>query len=127
MATHQIEVVIPEDRRLVVKVPETVHAGPATLIFVTPSEGPAEAEELPESARHACTHALARDKGRAGPGSASLPPTLSRGAARSAAPAARNRPGSPFLERRIRTPQGRRDRGEEVCPLMPFTSSTPAL
>ena len=53
MATHQIEVVIPEDRRLVVEVPETVHAGPATLIFVTPSEDPAEAEELPESARRA--------------------------------------------------------------------------
>jgi len=50
MATHQIEVMIPEDRRLVVEVPETVRSGPATLILVTPSEGAAEAEELPESA-----------------------------------------------------------------------------
>src|SRR5262245_55887806 len=48
MATHQIEVVIPEDRRLVVEVPETVRSGPAMLILVTPSEGPREAEELPE-------------------------------------------------------------------------------
>lgn len=51
MATHQIEVVIPEDRRLFIEVPETVHSGPATLILVTPSEGQAEAEELPEAAR----------------------------------------------------------------------------
>lgn len=62
MATHQIKVMIPEDRRLVVEVPETVHAGPATLIFVTPFEGPAGAEELPESARRAArTRWLARD------------------------------------------------------------------
>jgi hypothetical protein len=53
MATHQIEVVIPEDRRLVVQVPETIHSGPATLIFVTPAEGQAEADELPETARRA--------------------------------------------------------------------------
>jgi hypothetical protein len=51
MATHQIKVMIPEDRRLVVEVPETVRSGPATLILVTPSEGAAEAEELPESAK----------------------------------------------------------------------------
>lgn len=51
MATHQIEVMIPEDRRLVVEVPETVHSGPATLIFVTASAGPIGAEELPESTR----------------------------------------------------------------------------
>jgi hypothetical protein len=51
MATHQIEVVIPEDRRLVVEVPESIRSGPATLIFVTPSAGSPEAEELPDSAR----------------------------------------------------------------------------
>lgn len=51
MATHQIEVMIPEDRRLVVEVPETVRSGPATLILVTASAGPTGAEELPESAR----------------------------------------------------------------------------
>jgi hypothetical protein len=51
MATHQIKVVIPENRQLLVEVPETVRSGPATLILVTSSEEPAEAEELPESAR----------------------------------------------------------------------------
>lgn len=51
MATHQMEVMIPEDRRLVVEVPETVRWGPATLILVTALVGPARAEELPESAR----------------------------------------------------------------------------
>ncbi len=51
MATHQIEVMISEDRRLVVEVPETVHSGPATLILVTASVGPTGAEELPESTR----------------------------------------------------------------------------
>jgi hypothetical protein len=44
---HQIEVMIPEDRRLVVEVPETIRSGPATLILVTSSAGPLEAEELP--------------------------------------------------------------------------------
>jgi hypothetical protein len=51
MATHQIEVMIPEDRRLFVEVPPNIRSGPATLILVTPSEGLVEAEELPESAR----------------------------------------------------------------------------
>lgn len=51
MATHQIKVVIPEDRRLVVEVPETVRSGPATLILVTSAAGPVGAEDLPESAR----------------------------------------------------------------------------
>lgn len=51
MATHQIEVMIPEDRRLVVEVPETIRSGPATLILVTASAGPLGTEELPESTR----------------------------------------------------------------------------
>jgi hypothetical protein len=51
MATHQIKVMIPENRRLFVEVPETVRSGPATLILVTPSEEPPEGVELPESAR----------------------------------------------------------------------------
>ncbi len=50
MATHQIEVMIPADRRLVVEVPETVRSGPATLILVTAFAGPAGAEE-PERTR----------------------------------------------------------------------------
>ena len=50
MATHQIHVVIPENHRLLVEVPETVRSGPATLILVTPSEGEDESEVLPESA-----------------------------------------------------------------------------
>lgn len=51
MATHQIKVVIPEDRRLIVEVPESVRSGPATLIVVTSPEDAVEAEELPERAR----------------------------------------------------------------------------
>ena len=51
MAMHQIEVMIPEDRRLVVEVPEAVRSGPATLILVTSSAGPTGVEELPESVR----------------------------------------------------------------------------
>jgi len=42
---------IPEDRRLVVEVPETIRSGPATLILVTASAVPTEAVELSESAR----------------------------------------------------------------------------
>jgi hypothetical protein len=51
MATYQIEVMIPEDRRLLVEVPETVRPGPTTLILVSPSEGTMEAGELAESTR----------------------------------------------------------------------------
>jgi len=51
MATHQIHVLIPEDHRLFVEVPETIRSGPATLILVTPSEGEAESDSLPESAK----------------------------------------------------------------------------
>ena len=51
MPTHQIEVVIPEDHRLLIDVPETIRSGPATLILVTPSESSVEAEELTESER----------------------------------------------------------------------------
>jgi len=51
MATHQIHVLIPEDHRLFVEVPETIRSGPATLILVTPSESEAESDTLPESAK----------------------------------------------------------------------------
>lgn len=51
MATHQIQVLIPEDHRLFVEVPETIRSGPATLILVTPSEGEAESGTLPDSAK----------------------------------------------------------------------------
>jgi hypothetical protein len=51
MATHQIEVVIPKDRRLFIEVPKTIGVGPATLIFVTPSTGQGEDKKLPESVR----------------------------------------------------------------------------
>ncbi len=51
MATHQIQVMIPEDRRLLVELPETIRSGPATLILVTPSENLLEADERSEGAR----------------------------------------------------------------------------
>lgn len=53
MATHQIEIVIPEDRRLFLEIPKTIRSGPATLILVTPAEDQADTEELSESARSA--------------------------------------------------------------------------
>ncbi len=49
MAKHQIRVLIPEDHRLYVEVPETVRSGPATLILLTPPEAEAETVSLPES------------------------------------------------------------------------------
>jgi hypothetical protein len=49
MATHQIHVLIPEDHRLFIEVPETIRSGPATLILVT--QGEAESNSLPESAK----------------------------------------------------------------------------
>jgi hypothetical protein len=51
MATHQIHVVIPENHRLLVEVPESIRSGPATLILVTPSEGEEASEQPSESAR----------------------------------------------------------------------------
>lgn len=51
MAPHQIHVVIPEDHRLLVEVPETIRSGPATLILVTSPAGEAEPDSLPESAK----------------------------------------------------------------------------
>lgn len=51
MATHQIEVIIPEDRRLIVDVPKTIRSGPATLILLTHNESSPRPDELPESAR----------------------------------------------------------------------------
>src|ERR1700687_1092775 len=51
MATHQIEVIIPDDRRLIVEVPETIRSGPATLILLPHHEGSPRPDDLPESAR----------------------------------------------------------------------------
>lgn len=51
MATHQIKVMIPENRQVFFEVPETVRSGPATLILVTVGDESVEAEALPESAR----------------------------------------------------------------------------
>ncbi len=50
MQTHKMHVVIPTDHRLVVEVPETIHSGPAELIFVsygesTPPAFPPPSEE----------------------------------------------------------------------------------
>lgn len=45
MRTHTMQVVIPEDRHLVVDVPETIRSGPAELILVV-REGQPEAENL---------------------------------------------------------------------------------
>ena len=38
MKTHEIEVVIPEDHRLTVEVPDTIRSGPAKLILLVPVE-----------------------------------------------------------------------------------------
>ena len=37
MKTHEFQVMIPEDHRLMVEVPETVRSGPARLILVVPT------------------------------------------------------------------------------------------
>jgi len=39
MQAHEMEVVIPEDHRLVVEVPASVRSGPAKLILLLPTEG----------------------------------------------------------------------------------------
>jgi hypothetical protein len=39
MQTHEMEITIPEDHRLVVEIPETIHSGPAKLILLLPAEG----------------------------------------------------------------------------------------
>lgn len=51
MATHQIHVMIPEDHRLLVEVPESIRSGPATLILVTPSDREAETDAQPETVK----------------------------------------------------------------------------
>lgn len=38
LKTHEIEVVIPEDHRLTVEVPDTIRSGPAKLILLVPVE-----------------------------------------------------------------------------------------
>lgn len=39
MQAHEMEIVIPEDHRLVVEIPETIRSGPAKLILLLPPEG----------------------------------------------------------------------------------------
>ncbi len=38
METHELEVVIPDDHRLTVKVPESIRSGPARLLLLVPAE-----------------------------------------------------------------------------------------
>ncbi|HYU34796.1 MAG TPA: hypothetical protein VEW48_21820 [Thermoanaerobaculia bacterium] len=135
MATHQIEVVIPEDRRLVIEVPETIHSGPATLIFVTPSESQAEAEERPESVRRAARtrwqEMRAELAGDPRPFRQLSPEErrdrlqrlqgIGRGLLSSSEEFARNKAEEIEIEERSPRP-----RGEEVCPLKQSTSSMSA-
>ncbi len=65
METHKIHVVIPEDHRLVVDVPESIRSGPAELILMVSEEG---GNEQPPAAREealakwdSVTAALAKD------------------------------------------------------------------
>ncbi len=46
MATHEFQVMIPEDHRLMVEVPETVRSGPARLILVVPAEDEERTAEI---------------------------------------------------------------------------------
>ncbi len=46
MKTHQFEVTIPEDHRLMVEIPETVRTGPARLILVVPTEDEERTTEI---------------------------------------------------------------------------------
>ncbi|MCP4546827.1 MAG: hypothetical protein GY835_10230 [bacterium] len=47
MQAHEMDVVIPEDHRLIVQVPDGVRAGPARMILLIPSAGETVAEEPP--------------------------------------------------------------------------------
>ena len=51
MPTHKMDVVIPEDHRLVVRVPETLEPGPAELILVVPGEAPSPAGQSSDRKR----------------------------------------------------------------------------
>lgn len=53
MVEHRLRVVIPEDHRVVVEVPEDVPAGPAELILMVERPGGSEAGQVavPESAK----------------------------------------------------------------------------
>ena len=46
METHEFQVTIPEDHRLMVEVPETVRSGPARLILVVPAEDEERTAEI---------------------------------------------------------------------------------
>ncbi len=46
MKTHEFQVMIPEDHRLMVEVPETVRSGPARLILVVPAEDEERTAEI---------------------------------------------------------------------------------
>ncbi len=48
MQTHKLHVVIPEDHRLVVEVPESIASGPAELIFVVPGGQASGEPKTPE-------------------------------------------------------------------------------
>ena len=51
MQAHEIEVLIPDDHRLVVDLPPAVRSGPAKMILLVPTEEPATEPEAPRSAR----------------------------------------------------------------------------
>lgn len=47
MPLHKIEVIVPEDRRVVVEFPETIRTGPAELLVFTPSQAEEDAAKSP--------------------------------------------------------------------------------
>ena len=51
MLTHEIEVVIPENHRLTIEVPETIRCGPARLILIVSPEGAEDAATSPPEGR----------------------------------------------------------------------------
>lgn len=53
MVAHRLKIVIPEDHRVVLDVPEDVPAGPAELIFMVERReaSPSEEAPVPESAK----------------------------------------------------------------------------
>lgn len=50
LRSHEIDVVIPEDHRITVDVPETIRSGPARLILLVPAEGDQDRGEIELSA-----------------------------------------------------------------------------
>jgi hypothetical protein len=49
MQAHRMRIVVPEDHRVVVELPESIRSGPVELIVLVPPENETEEERKPEA------------------------------------------------------------------------------